>query len=177
MATTPLERLLFLQGGLCFFCSQPLPKAEASVEHLHAVASGGTNHDDNCVACCKAVNRALGSLSLKAKIQVVLNQQGTFRCPNTAEPARASAAKAKATKPSPSPPKATQSKKLDAMALVLANLRQRGSSRPRKEKTLASTITAVLSQQKVAGKAADIIAKLVAAGMVAIADGKITYAL
>ena len=74
MPTTPLERLLFLQGGLCFFCSQPLPKSEASVEHLQAVANGGTNHDDNCVACCKAVNRVLGSMPLKAKIQMVLDQ-------------------------------------------------------------------------------------------------------
>jgi hypothetical protein len=189
MPTTPLERLLFLQGGLCFFCSQPLPKADASVEHLHAVANGGTNHDDNCVACCKAVNRALGSMPLKAKIQVVLNQRGAFKCPNIPEPtpialaapapaiAVASAPVQKAKKqPSPPPPPA-QPKKKDAMALVVANLKQRGSSRPRTEKTLVSTITALLTQQKVQGKATDVIAKLVAAGKVTITDGKATYAL
>jgi len=38
--------------------------------------------DENCVACCKAVNALLGSMSLKEKIQVVLNQQGQFKCPN-----------------------------------------------------------------------------------------------
>ncbi len=26
------ERLLFLQGNVCFFCQQPLPAGEASVE-------------------------------------------------------------------------------------------------------------------------------------------------
>src|SRR5258706_12676127 len=85
MATTPLERLLFLQGGLCFFCGEPLPKADASVEHLQALASGGTKHDDNCGACFKAVNRVLGSKPLKAKIQGVLYHKGAFRCPQQAK--------------------------------------------------------------------------------------------
>ena len=31
-----LERLLFLQGNVCFFCQQPLPTGEASVEQLVA---------------------------------------------------------------------------------------------------------------------------------------------
>ena len=73
---------MFVQGGLCFFCKQPLPKAEASVEHLLAGANGGSNKDENCVACCKAVNALLGSMSLKEKFQVVLNQKGQFKCPN-----------------------------------------------------------------------------------------------
>lgn len=34
-------------------------KAEASVEHLRASANGGGNNDENCVACCKAVNALL----------------------------------------------------------------------------------------------------------------------
>jgi hypothetical protein len=33
-----LDRLTFLQGGLCFFCKEPLPAGEASVEHLVASA-------------------------------------------------------------------------------------------------------------------------------------------
>lgn len=43
MATTPLDRFMFAQGGLCFFCKQPLPKAEASVEHLFAKVSVSEN--------------------------------------------------------------------------------------------------------------------------------------
>ena len=34
MATTPLDRLIYAQGGRCFFCNESLPRAEASVEHL-----------------------------------------------------------------------------------------------------------------------------------------------
>ncbi len=83
MATTQLDRLMWAQGNRCFFCEQPLPKNEASVEHLWAKANGGTKTDENCVACCKAVNALFGRMSLKEKFQVVLNQQGKFRCPNS----------------------------------------------------------------------------------------------
>jgi hypothetical protein len=82
MPTKPLDRLMFAQGDLCFFCKHPLPKAEASVEHLVAKARDGSSKDENCVACCKAMNALLGSMSLKEKFQVVLNQKGTFICPN-----------------------------------------------------------------------------------------------
>ena len=61
---------MFVQGGLCFFCKQPLPRAEASVEHLLAGANGGSSKDENCVACCKSINALLGSMSLKEKFQV-----------------------------------------------------------------------------------------------------------
>src|SRR5512145_76431 len=84
MPTKPLDRLLFTQGGVCFFCREPLPQSEASVEHLVASANGGGNGDDNCVACCKALNALFGSMSLKEKIQLVLNQKGHFKCPNKA---------------------------------------------------------------------------------------------
>jgi hypothetical protein len=67
---------MFVQGGLCFCCKQPLPRAEASVEHLLAGANGGSSKDENCVACCKSINSLLGSMSLKEKLQVVLNQKG-----------------------------------------------------------------------------------------------------
>lgn len=73
---------MFVQGGLCFFCKQPLPRAEASVEHLLAGANGGSSKDENCVACCKSINVLLGSMSLKEKFQVLLNQRGEFKCPN-----------------------------------------------------------------------------------------------
>lgn len=89
MPTKPLDRLMFAQGGICFFCKKPLPKSEASVEHLVASANGGSNSDENCVACCKAVNALLGSMSLKEKIQVVLNQKGQFKCPNGTGSAKA----------------------------------------------------------------------------------------
>ena len=55
MANNQLDRLLFHQGGRCFFCEQTLPRTEASVEHLHAVSNGGSREDENCVVCCKSV--------------------------------------------------------------------------------------------------------------------------
>lgn len=73
---------MFAQGGQCFFCKKTLPKSDASVEHLVASANGGTNKDDNCVVCCKSLNSLLGSMTLKEKIAVVLNQKGKFKCPN-----------------------------------------------------------------------------------------------
>ena len=67
MPTKPLDRLMFAQGKSCFFCKALLPQSEASVEHLVASANGGGNSDENCVACCKALNALFGSMSLKEK--------------------------------------------------------------------------------------------------------------
>ena len=79
----PIDRLLFVQGGQCFFCSEILSKQEASVEHLLASSNGGVNVDDNCVVICKSLNALLGRMSLKGKIKVILDQKGKFKCPNT----------------------------------------------------------------------------------------------
>ena len=140
MPTKPLDRLIFAQGGLCFFCSSPLPKDEASVEHLIPLSRAGSNNDENCVACCKTLNGLLGSMSLKEKIRVVLNQDGKFTCPNgvgkivqvVAPPLVAAA----------TPPK------IDNYAVVLADLKKRGTSRPRKVDTLKSTIRATVKNAK-----------------------------
>src|SRR5688572_20698886 len=92
MPTTPLDRLLFIQGGMCFFCEAPLSRADSSVEHLVARSRGGGNGDANCVACCKAINALLGSMSVKEKFRVVLNQRGSFKCPNGASQSKTAAA-------------------------------------------------------------------------------------
>lgn len=84
-----LDRLLFVQGGNCFFCHRLLPSAEASVEHLVASANGGNNADDNCVACCKVLNSLLGSMPLKDKLEVFLRQKGNFKCPSEVRPPKA----------------------------------------------------------------------------------------
>lgn len=86
MPTTPLQRMLFLQGRRCFFCSRSIPAAEASIEHLVPVSKGGSNHADNVVACCKTLNTLLGDLSLKEKIRALLLQNGKFVCPNQPKP-------------------------------------------------------------------------------------------
>ena len=92
MRTKPLDRLLFTQGGECFFCHQPLPREEASIEHLVAVTHGGKDNDENIVACCQALNTLFGRMSLKEKLTVILKQQGPFHCPARRAAASASAA-------------------------------------------------------------------------------------
>lgn len=172
MPTKPLDRLMFAQGGRCFFCKQPLPKAEASVEHLVASANGGNNHDENCVACCKAVNALLGSMSLKEKIQVVLNQKGQFKCPNGAGSAKAPA-KAQPAANSTS----TAKPKQDKFSLVVANLKQRGNSRPRKLKTLTSTVTSLFPGGLADAELKSLLHQLQSSGKVIVTDNNVTYAL
>lgn len=77
------ERLLFLQGNRCFFCGQPISRANANVEHLVAKSHGGGNNFENLVACCKATNSAFGSISLKEKIRIILQHEGRFKCLTT----------------------------------------------------------------------------------------------
>lgn len=168
MPTKPLDRLMFVQGGLCFFCKEPLPKTEASVEHLFASANGGSNSDENCVACCKAVNRLLGSMSLKEKFQVVLNQKGQFKCPN-------GAGSAKAAK-QPKAPVIAQPKN-DKLTLVVANLKQRGNSKPRTLKTLKSTIVSLFPSGLPESELLTIIQQLQSTKKVIVSENKVTYSL
>ena len=182
MPTKPLDRLMFAQGGLCFFCNVPLPKAEASVEHLVASTNGGSNADDNCVACCKAINSLLGSMSLKEKVRVVLNQQGKFKCPNgignpvlvapvapVAKPKVTVVAKAVSA---PAKPAVV----VDPVKLVITNLKSRGKALPGTVKTLTSTIKSL--PQKFTDKQAEaVIQKLQSAGKVTVTGTKVTYKL
>ncbi|AEV26427.1 hypothetical protein Dsui_2056 [Azospira oryzae PS] len=184
MPTKPLDRLMFVQGGLCFFCKQPLPKAEASVEHLFASSNGGSNNDENCVACCKSVNALLGSMSLKEKFQVVLNQKGQFKCPNgtgsvkTATPSKAPPAVTPQAKPK-TPPKvaAVVKTKDDKLAFVVANLKQRGNSKPRTLKTLTSTIASLYPKGVSKTELASLLQQLQSTGKVIVKENKVTYAL
>ena len=174
MPTKPIDRLLFAQGGLCFFCNVELPKAEASIEHLVASARGGLNGDDNCVACCTSMNALLGSMSLKEKIKVVLNQKGQFRCPN-----------GNSVSPSlpnvPTPPKQPAkkppvTKAEDPLAALIKNLKSRSKGRPTKLKALAADIRSQklgLSEAQIS----DLIEKLQAQGKIVVTDTQITYKL
>lgn len=172
MPTKPLDRLMFAQGSLCFFCRQPLPKAEASVEHLLASANGGSNNGENCVACCKSVNALLGSMSLKEKFQVVLNQKGQFKCPNGAGSTKV----ATQTKVTPKAPAAAKSKE-DKLALVVANLKRRGNSKPRTLKTLTSTVASLFPKGLSEAELISLLQQLQSKGKVVVSENKITYAL
>jgi predicted RNA binding protein YcfA (HicA-like mRNA interferase family) len=173
MPTKPLDRLTFAQGGLCFFCKKPLSPSEPSVEHLVATANGGNNHDDNCVVCCKALNALLGSMSLKEKIQVILNQRGEFKCPNpkgSHKPVKApSASHTAVSHASKSVP--------EKLALIIADLHKRGTARPRTVKTLSSTISALFQKHLPDTEVSSLIEKLCAHGVVTVSGTKVSYEL
>lgn len=171
MPTKPLERLLFAQGGNCFFCRQILPETEASIEHLVAVTNGGNNDDENCVACCKTLNRLLGRMSLKEKLQVVLNQKGTFKCPgsHTAGPLASAAKNAPAAKPQGPLTRDEQ------LALVVTDLHKRGNGKPGSEEKLLNTIRSTLSHKEQPPSDAEaVLALLQSHGLVSILDGKVS---
>ena len=167
---------MFVQGGLCFFCKQPLPKAEASVEHLLASANGGGNNDENCVACCKSVNALLGSMSLKEKFQVVLNQSGKFKCPNGTGSAKPAAQPKALLKAPPKAPAIAKSKE-DKLELIVSNLKQRGNSKPRTLKTLTSTVASLLPTGISKTELAALIQNLQSTGKVTVSENKVTYVL
>jgi hypothetical protein len=80
-ALTKLRKMLYLQGGNCFFCGMPLPEEHASIEHLHPKSRGGTSTEDNEVVCHKTLNHTFGNMDLKRKFEFVLKTKGGFRCP------------------------------------------------------------------------------------------------
>ena len=157
-----LERLLFLQGQLCFFCQQPISPGEASVEHLIATSNGGSKDDENCVACCKSVNAALGNLSFKAKLQAVVNQRGAFVCPQLGQ-AELSAAQA--------------SQEEAHFALVVADLQKRGSARPRKLGTLRNTVNSVFQNTLSEEEVSSLVALLGFHEYISVEGTKVAYAL
>ena len=123
-----------------------------------ASANGGSNSDENRVACCKAVNALLGSMSLKEKIQVVLNQQGQFKCPNGAGSTKFAA------KP-----------RVGKLKLVLANLKQRGHARPRTLKTLTTTVASLFPKGLSEAELTALIRQLQSTGKVVVTENKVTY--
>ena len=163
----PLDRLLFAQSGLCFFCQKHLPKTEASIEHLVASANGGSNRPDNCVACCKSVNLMFGSMSLKEKIQVFLNQKGQFQCPNGTQK------KVAKTVP-PVSPKATKSFP-ERYQRVVADLTKRGKAKPGTVAALKNTIATLFDKKISPDEVNTLVQQLESRGVISITGSKITY--
>ncbi len=178
MSLKRLDQLLFAQGGACFFCDLPLPKSEASVEHLVPIARAGSNSDDNCVACCKAINALLGSMSLKEKIRVVLNQNGSFTCPSVCPSARVAALTAPAVQNLNAAPAVP---KIDFYRIVLEDLQKRGTSRPRKLESLKNTIrSAVVTKKKTPLTQAQLealVKRLLANGKITVEGTTVSYSL
>ncbi|HZF27386.1 MAG TPA: HNH endonuclease [Steroidobacteraceae bacterium] len=155
---------MFAQGGKCFFCQQHLPRADASIEHLVAVANGGRNDEHNCVACCKSLNEHFGSMSLKDKLRIILERRGEFRCPS-------GSARTKAEAPS------VHSDLEGKMRVVIFNLRNRSTGRPRSVKTLSSTINELFQKTLSNHQVTAIIGKMQKQRYIAINDTKVSYSL
>lgn len=173
MPTRPLDRLMFAQGGLCFFCRGPLPPSEASVEHLVASANGGANGDDNCVACCQALNALFGRMSLKEKIQLVLNQKGPFKCPNRTSVPKSPVTNAVARASSVRTSIATT----EQLSRIIDDLRKRASARPRTVKTLSGTISALFQKKVPEQTVLSLIERLRTDGVIVISGTKVSYEL
>ena len=173
VANKPLGRLLFAQGEKCFFCEKHLAPGEASVEHLVATANGGSNSDENCVACCKQLNALLGRMSLKEKLRVVLNQKGQFKCPAPSHPSKPP----EASVPNGAGQAKVNPANTDRLALVITDLQKRGAARPRTLKTLTSTIGALFKKELPDEDIADLVNRLQAKRYVAVVGTKVTYTL
>ena len=162
-----LERLLFLQGNRCFFCGDPIPEGEASVEHLVATSHGGAKDDENCVVCCRALNAALGNLSIKAKFQVVLNQRSRFICPGSGP---------RLAREIP-PERLAHEVPSERIALVVADLQKMSTSRPRRVKTLKNTLNSFFKMSLSEPELDALISNLQSSGYVIVEDTKVSYAL
>jgi HNH endonuclease len=165
MSTKLIDRLLFTQGGLCFFCSKPMNPGDATVEHLVASANGGTNDPGNCVVCCKTLNALLGRMSIKEKIRIVLNQRGSFKCPNgNSRPPTSSLSPA---------PEALSIE--DRVAVAITDLHKRGAAKPRTIKTLTSTIGALFRKSLSAEEVEEVLAALQTKGIITVTGTKVSY--
>ena len=111
------------------------------------------------------MNALFGSMSLKEKIQVVLNQDGKFKCPNGAQ---SKASKSATVLASSAPVR-------DQVGVVIANLRQRGTAKPKTVKTLMSSIRAFrkgITEEQLAL----LLEELQTAGFISIEGSKVGYA-
>lgn len=170
-----LHRLLNEQLQCCFFCRQPLPKSEASIEHLHAKATRGKTTCDECVtstnnqvACCKTLNQQLADKPLKEKLRFILGQAGGFKCPQRS-----------AEKRTPEPSHVLAGPDADA-ARVVEILRKKGKDkRPKNLPKLTNFIAHSTGHPTDTAGATAIVKRLKSAGKIKVAkEGQtITYAL
>ena len=108
-------------------------------------------------------------MSLKEKIEVVLNQKGQFQCPKDNQ--------RKVTKNKlPASPKATKSG-ADHYTQVLENLKQRGRAKPRTVAKLKTTIAALFrNKNKLSPSQVDaLVQQLQTRRVISVSESKVTY--
>lgn len=154
-----LDRLLFIQGGACFFCKEKLERTNASIEHLVATSHQGNNGLDNCVACCKYINNLLGNMSIKDKVGVILSQEGKLKCPQ----------KNKKTASKNAPKSVGNHVQFAESKLISLK-----PSLPKNRKSLANSLKQINSKEQL--QVDSVIRELELAGKINISeDGKIKY--
>lgn len=158
-----LQRLMYLQGERCFFCNNPIPAGESSIEHLVASANGGSNSEENCVACCKTLNALLGSKPLKEKIHIILNQRGRFQCPKQQHATETPATDSVMELP------------VDPIIMVIADLQKRGPHRPKGVQALRNTVGALFKNEISEQEIDALLEKLILLNYAVIEDKKVTY--
>lgn len=62
------------QGGLCWYCQEPLWLSKQNVEHKTARSLGGRNNKNNLVLACSTCNKNKGSSVLPNKERARLNK-------------------------------------------------------------------------------------------------------
>ncbi|MBN9133099.1 MAG: HNH endonuclease [Nitrosospira multiformis] len=160
-----LEKLMFVQGGRCFFCEQRIPATEASVEHLIARANGGPNSEDNCVACCKSLNALLANKPLKEKLRIVLNQRGQFKCPGHSSSKEASCSTG------------SNNLRFERLSRISADLKNRRPALPRTVNALRNTIDAVFQKKLTAEEIVSLLDELQSSGQITVRENKVEYQL
>lgn len=180
-----LDRLLFMQGNRCFFCGDSIPDGEASVEHLVASSKGGDHHDENCVACCKTINAVFGSLSVKAKLQIVLSQRGQFTCPQSlpqhepaAKPVSESTTGAARSATTNKPPATTNKPATTTetrATKAIANLQKRPNNRPLTLAALKNSLNSLFGKALSEQDMDSLLKRLQTARVLEITDTKISY--
>ncbi len=157
-----LDSLLYMQGGKCFFCNQVLQHVDASIEHLLAKSKGGNNARDNLVACCRTLNALFADMSLKEKMQVILNQKGTFCCP--AKPNNL--VELSINKPYT---------EVDYLAYITTNLQKRGIAKPASLVALMNVIKAILPAHLPKTAAEYYLQRLAEEEKIRLFQGRVTY--
>lgn len=77
------RRQFLKQGGLCWYCQQPLWLSKQNVEHKTARSLGGKNNKNNLVLACSNCNKNKGSSVLSHHERTKLNalnknHEGTY---------------------------------------------------------------------------------------------------
>lgn len=64
------DRLLKRDGGQCWFCSQPMPDDDMSIEHLLPQSAGGNSQAENLCLAHTSCNQMAANKSLVEKIEL-----------------------------------------------------------------------------------------------------------